>query len=263
MLRQRVLTGALGVLVLLGVMIWGYLPWRAFVWLGSLIAMIEFNQMLGLRWRNVLALWSLAVVTVMQWWSFWHTGIAIELIVGCALVWPVATRNRVPIQQSATVLIGALYLGYGGASLAALRGLPRGLEWPSLFLVCIWATDTVAYFAGSWLKGPKLWPAISPAKTISGAVAGVIGAAIGAVIVGFIAVRWFDVGAYACVGAVISVAGQIGDLVESAYKRSAGVKDSGRLLPGHGGMLDRVDSLMFAAPFAYALITVGASTWFR
>lgn len=264
MLKQRIVTAVLGITAILLVMAWGVLPWRAVVWLGTVLGGLEFTAMLGFRWRNPLTWYAGAVITAFIWWPVWPIPpIVWQLTVAIALLWPVASRNRVLISQSATVLVGALYLAFGGASLAQLRTLPRGWAWLLLLLICIWLTDSVAFFVGKWLQGPKLWPSISPRKTISGAVGGVFGAAAGAVILGYLTVPGFDVFAYAALGAVISIAGQLGDLVESAYKRSANVKDSGRLLPGHGGMLDRVDGLLFAAPFAYYLITNGAASWFR
>ncbi|MCL6548468.1 MAG: phosphatidate cytidylyltransferase [Alicyclobacillus sp.] len=263
MLRQRVVTAALSLIPLLGVLLWGDLPWRLLVWAGTVVGASEFCGMLGFRWRSLVAVWAYALVTLVQWWPRWHSLIGIQILVASALVWPVVLRNRVSLPQSATVLVGSLYVGYGGAAVVAMRSLPQGVMWVLLFLVSIWMTDTVAYFAGSWLKGPKLWPDISPKKTISGAVAGGVGAAAGALAVGLAGLpggRWW---AYAVLGVVISLAGQLGDLVESAYKRSAGVKDSGKLLTGHGGILDRVDSLLFAAPFAHYLIAVGLASWFR
>lgn len=264
MLWQRFWSALLAGLVVLLVIVFGdSLAWRAVVSVASLICAGEFVTMLGLEWKSELAWWTYIVVLGIQWWPHWHMKIVIEIIVAVTLLFPVGMRNRVTLTQSATALIGAFYVGYGGAALGMLRALPRGREWLWLVLVAVWMTDTAAYFGGKWLKGPKLWPAISPKKTISGSVCGIAGAALGAVVVGFAAVQGLDVPAYAVLGGLISLISQLGDLVESAYKRSAGVKDSGRLLPGHGGMLDRVDGLLFAAPFALYLITTGAPTWFQ
>jgi phosphatidate cytidylyltransferase len=125
-------------------------------------------------------------------------------------------------------------------------------------VVLTWASDTGAYFTGRTLKGPKLIPSISPGKTVSGAIGGVVFTVIAA----YILVRWLLVPqaqlAFSPVGIVtfaviISVVAQLGDLVESLFKRSAGVKDSGTLLPGHGGVLDRLDSLFFVLPVAFVL----------
>jgi phosphatidate cytidylyltransferase len=119
-------------------------------------------------------------------------------------------------------------------------------------LLVIWATDVGAYLCGRWIGGPKLAPVISPGKTWSGTVGGVaVAAAMGAAL-GLVAEpgAW---GSAAVLALVIAVAAQLGDLGESAVKRRCGVKDSGRLIPGHGGLLDRVDSVMLAAPVMAAL----------
>lgn len=123
----------------------------------------------------------------------------------------------------------------------------REVSFPySVWLICVVvASDVLGYFAGRTLGGPKFWPAISPKKTWSGTVAGWIGAAA----IGF----WFAKGgvdnalALAITSVFMAFAGQMGDIVESALKRRAGVKDSSNLIPGHGGLLDRFDALMFAA----------------
>ncbi|OFW80810.1 MAG: hypothetical protein A2201_10035 [Alicyclobacillus sp. RIFOXYA1_FULL_53_8] len=138
-----------------------------------------------------------------------------------------------------------------------MRALSHGWAWLLLFLVSIWMTDTAAFFVGSRLKGPKLWPDISPGKTISGAIGGLVGGVIGALLFGLVFLPGHSVWQFMSLGFISSIAGQLGDLIESAYKRTAGVKDSGHLLPGHGGILDRIDSLLFAAPFAYYLIIIG------
>lgn len=263
MLKTRVVTAVLGVVIVLALLLWGYMPWKVTVWLVTLAGTAEFSSLVGFKRLHAMSLWAYFVVTLIEWWPKWHMVIVVQLIVGVALVLPVLMKNRVTLSQSAAVLIGALYVGYGGESLSSLRALSHGWAWLLLLLISIWMTDTAAYLVGGRLQGPKLWPAISPGKTVSGAIGGIVGAIVGAVIFGWLAIRGFDLFAYAVIGALISVAGQIGDLVESAYKRSANVKDSGHLLPGHGGILDRVDSLLFAAPLALYLIQSGAPTWFQ
>lgn len=117
--------------------------------------------------------------------------------------------------------------------------------------------DVMAYFVGSTVKGPKLCPNISPNKTISGAIGGLVGGIIGAVLVCliihspseyFFTEKWQEVIAYAIIGLFGAILTELGDLVESLMKRKLGIKDMGRILPGHGGIMDRIDGLLFAAP---------------
>lgn len=149
------------------------------------------------------------------------------------------------------VVLGPVYLGLPAVALIWLRAVDEGgmslVVW--LFVV-IWTTDTAAYFVGRTLRGPKLAPAISPGKTWSGAVGGTIAAAIASLLVVRITggVAWA-----APIAVVVSAVGQAGDLFESWIKRLAGAKDSGTLIPGHGGALDRLDAMLWAAP-ALALI---------
>jgi phosphatidate cytidylyltransferase len=121
-------------------------------------------------------------------------------------------------------------------------------------LITVWATDTFAYFAGRGFGGPKLAPKLSPNKTWAGLIGGMAGAAL----VGAIAATWFGLGSpigLGFVSAILAVVAQAGDVFESALKRRAGVKDSGKIIPGHGGVLDRVDGLVTAAVGA-ALISM-------
>ncbi|MCL6637444.1 MAG: phosphatidate cytidylyltransferase [Alicyclobacillus sp.] len=255
MLRQRVITAALALIVVLAVILWGPLPWKGLITLGSLLCMWEFAILAGVRWASPAALWHAAVMLVVLWRPAGWGLSALPWAAGAAFVWPVVLRNHVTLPQSSTLLAGALYIGAGGRALVDLRSLPHGLGWLLLLLVCIWLTDTAAFFGGAFFRGPKLWPSISPNKTLSGAVTGLAGGVIGACAVGAALLPGVSLGQCALIGAAASVAGQLGDLAESAYKRSAGVKDSGVLLPGHGGALDRVDSLLLAAPVAWAVIS--------
>lgn len=147
----------------------------------------------------------------------------------------------------------SLGMFYAGLPFLAILWLRQyGWEPVALVFFHVWATDTLAYFVGRSVKGPKLAPKISPNKTWSGLVGGMLG---GAFIMGLCAYAWDfrHAWSYFVIGAVLAVIAQIGDFFESYVKRRAGVKDSGTVIPGHGGILDRVDGLLASAP-VFALI---------
>lgn len=149
------------------------------------------------------------------------------------------------------ILTAFLYLPLLLSSLVLLRQLPHGREWIFLVLLIVMIGDTAAYFVGINVGRHKLYPAISPNKSREGAVGGLVGSVAGA----FLAKFWFFpvLALVDCLflGLVLGALGQLGDLFESMLKRSFGVKDSSGLIPGHGGLLDRLDSLLFAFPPAY------------
>ncbi|MEI2386096.1 phosphatidate cytidylyltransferase [Breoghania sp. JC706] len=150
------------------------------------------------------------------------------------------------------IALGVLYAGLPVIALSALRLGDNGLWAVAVVVALTWATDIAAYFVGRTLGGPKLWPAVSPKKTWSGAIGGLAGGALAAWAVSMIS----GIGAplvVALVALPLSVASQLGDLAESALKRHFGVKDSGTLIPGHGGIMDRVDGLLAATVAAYAI----------
>jgi phosphatidate cytidylyltransferase len=158
------------------------------------------------------------------------------------------------VAPAAATLLGAAYLGALGGSLSALRTLPPDNEGPwrvVLLLATMMMADTAAYFVGSAVGRHKLAPSISPGKTVEGGVGALAGGVLTAILVahcGLPTVPWPHA---ALLGALVTVFGTLGDLAESLLKRWAGVKDSGALFPGHGGMLDRLDSLLFGAPVLY------------
>ena len=153
--------------------------------------------------------------------------------------------------------LGLLYAALPSAALIFLRGGESG-AFAILFLAAVvWSGDVAAYFGGRQIGGPRLWPRVSPKKTISGAVCGLAASVLAGVIMAALAGAGPLLTA-AAVAALLGVAGQWGDLLESAVKRRFAVKDSGSLIPGHGGMLDRFDALFAAAIVAALLVLAGA-----
>lgn len=178
----------------------------------------------------------------------------------CIISVPLLSRS--PLEQSlrdgAMTLFGVLYLGLTLGTLSMTRLLPLG-EWLIFFLLLVtWASDTGAYLVGTLYGRHRLAPTISPKKTVEGLVGGLIAA----IIAGYAARWWFlpDLSGLDCLilATLLTIAGLWGDLTESAMKRSVGMKDSGGILPGHGGMLDRLDSLLFTAPVFYYYVTMAS-----
>lgn len=153
-----------------------------------------------------------------------------------------------------TAVGAALYPGVLGSHIVLLRQATDGRDWVLLMLFTTFATDTGAYAVGRLLGGPKLAPRISPGKTIAGAVGGLLSGALAAGALGVLLGLGRPLTLWLALGAVVAVAGQVGDLAESLLKRSLGVKDLGRLFPGHGGAMDRLDSVLFTAPVVYWVV---------
>ncbi len=168
----------------------------------------------------------------------------------------------------ATTLAGATYVGwlagyltdlaFAGGAFAATTSALALVVWPLLAIAPTWAADVVAYWVGSTFGRRTLAPAISPGKTVEGTLAGVIAAFAVALIIGLFA--GLTIGAALLAAVVVGPAGLAGDLAESAIKRAAGAKDSGTSLPGHGGVLDRIDSLLFAGPAIAGVLALAGLT---
>jgi phosphatidate cytidylyltransferase len=153
--------------------------------------------------------------------------------------------------ESALLLLGILYVPLLLGHLLLLRGLPHGIQWVFLLLVIVMAGDSGAYYVGCNFGRRKLYPAVSPNKSVEGALGGVAGSLAGAFIARGTFFPELTVVDAVLTAILLGILGQLGDLFESLLKRSFGVKDSGTIVPGHGGILDRLDSILFAAPVAY------------
>jgi phosphatidate cytidylyltransferase len=186
---------------------------------------------------------------------------------GCLIEWGgLRARRGLSLRPASLAggLLGAALILLAGASLAWLRLVPGTGALDALFLLgSVWASDIGAFATGRAIGGPRLAPSVSPTKTWAGAAGGLLAASVaGALVAWSVDGR---AGAGLAAGAVLAIAAQTGDLIESAAKRRLGVKDSGRLIPGHGGLLDRLDGLIAAAPVAAALVMISAEglVWIR
>lgn len=171
-------------------------------------------------------------------------------LLGSALVWQLFQSERpAPTADWGLTVVSGLYVGWMGGHLIALREVPDGRQWLLLSLVTTWMADTGAYLIGSTWGRRKLAPRLSPGKTIEGTVGGwltgVISGGLVATLLGLGTVHGL------ALGALIGVASPLGDLGISMIKRQVGAKDSGHLIPGHGGMLDRIDSILFTVVIGY------------
>jgi phosphatidate cytidylyltransferase len=151
-------------------------------------------------------------------------------------------------------LQGLIYIPLLLSFLILIRAGSSGMIWIFLLLAVIFAGDTSAYYVGSYLGRHKLSPAVSPGKTIEGSIGGLAANLVVGAIGKFFFLPAMPWGLCILFFIVVGLAGQVGDLFESELKRSSGIKDSGGILPGHGGILDRIDALLFASPVAYVFI---------
>jgi phosphatidate cytidylyltransferase len=277
-LVRRFAVAAVGVPIALGLAYWGGWPLVALLALVGPLGVREifaFAERQGVRPSTLfgyataasMAPAVYAAYAFPEWREFvagaWPYVAALWLI--ALLTWALVVRKPSdrPLGAAAVTLLAVLYAGSLPAFLIPIRHDLFGTRswagaWLVFFpLVVTWICDTFAMFGGKTFGGPKLAPTVSPGKTRSGAVSGVVGALLVAVVFGLVVFPRLGIAAplgdLLLIAAVLSVVGQVGDLAESLFKREAGMKDSGTLIPGHGGVLDRLDSLYFVIPVAAAL----------
>jgi phosphatidate cytidylyltransferase len=172
------------------------------------------------------------------------------MIVFIVFLWKVNETNF-DVSSVAKVIFGMAYIPLLTSHFILLRKLDSGIYWILLVLVIGIIGDTVALYVGKAFGKRKLLPLVSPGKTVEGAIGLILGATIAACIFGYFLIPEISVVHFLIMGFVGGIIGQLGDLCESAIKRHYGKKDASSLLPGHGGLMDRMDSLIFVAPFVY------------
>ena len=189
--------------------------------------------------------------------AFPISGLPIVAAVAAAFV-AVSRADRFGIAVLAAEGAGALcglLIGLGAGSFAALSSLPpmeEGTSRIALLLAVVISSDVFAYFTGHAIGRHKLAPQVSPGKTVEGAIGGLVGAALASAVIATYLFKDQSLGLVVVIGVLVAIAGIVGDLLESLFKRYVGAKDSGTLFPGHGGALDRMDAFILAAPLLYA-----------
>ncbi len=164
-----------------------------------------------------------------------------------------STSQNLPstISSMGTMFLGIFYVGFLLSHVSLIRNRMDGMQWVLFLIVIVWAGDISAFFSGSLLGRHKLYPKISPNKTFEGLGGTIVGSIIVALAFSRLFLPNLETGSCTLLAIGLAILGQLGDFTESMLKRSAQVKDSGSLIPGHGGMLDRLDSFLFSAPFLH------------
>ena len=175
--------------------------------------------------------------------------LSVLTVMGLRLVIKRDPRSAIFDVSAAT--LGLLYIP--GLLLFQLDLVKAGPQWIVLLYASVWAADSMAFYAGTYLGRRKLYREVSPNKTVEGAVGSVIGGILGAALIKFTILQQLSIKHMIIAGALVGVTTVVGDLVESMFKRDAGIKDSSNILPGHGGVLDKMDGVTFAGPSLYFL----------
>lgn len=240
-------------LIFIPIVVYGDMPVLIMVGLLAAICLYEILKMNRIHILSIPGVLSFIGLTIILIPSEYMQSVAayqleaVVVVAILALSFTVLSKNRFTFVDMSFCVLSVAYIGFGFMYFYETR--ETGLVYIAFAMLIVWGTDTGAYIFGRIFGRHKLWPQISPNKTIEGAIGGVVTAvAIGIV---FFATGWIvhlELWLLLTYTIVLSVFGQLGDLVESALKRHFDVKDSGTLMPGHGGMLDRFDSLLFVLP---------------
>ena len=261
--KVKVLVGVIGAPIVAWAIIWGpYWLLATAIFAATCLALYETGYLLfetGETRHKVLVFPAgLALFAATAWGGLEMAAVGVAVIAAVLMALVLLERDLKKIPQSLSKLVfGSIYAGMLPAMLLILKRLeqPSGVKWLFLLFLLVWLCDAGAYFAGRSLGKTPMAPRISGKKTVEGLVGGVVASLLAGLICGWAidALTWVDGLILGLMGALL---GPVGDLVESALKRAAGVKDSGTLLPGHGGILDRLDAILFVAPFFLLFVAV-------
>lgn len=256
MLTQRIISALVGIPLVVIAVWFGGIPLILLTGLIIVQGLREMNEMLaklGLKPSIWLAVAGGLIMTAGAFlYKDGYPGPTITIILFMHLLATVALYPRYSLLDSAGTMMGTMYVGLLNY-FYLLRMMPDGWVWLIFTLTATWATDTAAYFVGMVFGRRRIAPALSPKKTLEGAVGGFAGSILVAGVFSYI-YTFLPMSKVLLLGLSLGAAAQVGDLLESAFKRQAGVKDSSALIPGHGGILDRIDSTLFTAPLVYYFV---------
>ena len=258
MLGTRVIVGAVLALLALVVTIYGGLPFVVVAVAVAIIGINEFYRMMRAYRPLVLAGFAGVVLMAVVGWTRSPQALmgilALSLLLSFGLAAIPGPRPGVSVRIAITML-GLVYVGFGVGHLELIRRLADGQGYALMVVFGTWAGDTVAYFTGRYFGATPMAPRLSPKKTWEGFLGGFIGTVL---MVVFIGLYHRSIGELhsLVLGITIGIVGPLGDLFESLLKRDVEIKDAGRFFPGHGGLLDRFDGLLFAAVASYYVIMV-------
>ncbi|MCT8139853.1 phosphatidate cytidylyltransferase [Anaerobacillus sp. CMMVII] len=261
-MKERIITGVIAGIVFILLIVIGKLPFTIGIILLATIALFELLKMKKVAPRSLIGILSMFFLwTILLPKEWFEVGILsnlnrADLLIGFILLFlaiTVLSKNSITFDHIGFIILASAYVGLGFHFLIETRLLENGLALLFFILFLIWGTDSGAYFTGRAFGKRKLWPEISPNKTIEGSLGGVLTALVIGLIYHYFVPISDSLSYLVMIIVAVSVVGQLGDLVESALKRHYAVKDSGSILPGHGGILDRFDSLIFVLPVLYLL----------
>jgi phosphatidate cytidylyltransferase len=256
MLAQRVASAAVGIPIIV-LLIWAGGPWYAAAsCLIVLIAAYEFQT--PHHGAAPLALLASAIAAAMAAGAFvgvdWVLWFAIGGVL-IPLVWVTLRADPASgLDDWSYAVAGIMYVGLLGSHIVLLRKIPNGRDWVYLVVFGTFAVDTAAYFVGRSIGRRKLAPSISPGKTVEGTLGGLAGGFAAVVLANYLLGIRLEAALIVPLAVLLPIAAILGDLAESILKRGMRVKDAGRIVPGHGGFLDRLDSLLFAFPVVYYFV---------
>ncbi|WP_243386894.1 phosphatidate cytidylyltransferase [Bacillus kexueae] len=262
-MKTRIITAVVAAALFIPIVFIGGIPFTILIYMMASVGLFEL-----LRMKKIPILSIPGVVSLLILWVLLFPSRYIELLndiniskVGTVflavmffLTYTVISKNKFTFDDVGFTIVATLYVGVGFYFFNETRY--EQLEYIFFALFLVWATDSGAYFFGRAFGKKKLWPEISPNKTIEGFFGGIASAIVVALLFQMVTDIWPSYLLVAFIAVFVSIFGQMGDLVESALKRHYHVKDSGTILPGHGGILDRFDSLLFVLPILYFLLKV-------
>lgn len=265
-LSARVIVALLGIPLIVVMSLYGKFLFLIFAAFVGLVSFHEFSKMVKNRksfTNNLVGYLAVAAIIVNEYKSFVNFKTLVFLIVALLLLFELFRNKESAVSNLGTSLLGIFYIGFFSASLVSLREFYndsifiyyQGGYLIISILASIWICDSAAYFLGTAYGKNKLMPRVSPHKSWEGAFAGFVFSIIGmlackALFADFLS--WSDA---IVIGLIVGTIGQIGDLIESLIKRDTFVKDSSSIIPGHGGIFDRFDSLIFSAPVVYLYLS--------